>query len=80
MGYGPLVTNEQLMAVMFGKTVVLAGWAAFQEAREANLHKRAWAALVERFQHEWDRRRAEQPLALADLRSERLGNGGPVEQ
>ena len=50
--------------VIFWKAVILTGWAAFQEAREARLHDRAWQALVARFQREWDHRRAKQPLQL----------------
>lgn len=65
--------------VIFWKAVVLSGWAAFQEAREARLHDRVWQALVARFQHEWDRRRAKQPLALTDLRAERLKGFGPLD-
>lgn len=58
--------------VMFWKAVILTGWATFQEVRERNAHKRAWDSLVLRFQHEWNRRRAKQPLALVDRSSERL--------
>ena len=65
--------------VIFWKAVVLTGWSAFQEAREARLHDRAWQALVARFQHEWDRRRAKQPLALTDRRAERLKGFGPLD-
>lgn len=54
--------------VMFWKALILSGWAAFQEARERG----KFNALVIRFQHEWDRRRAKQPLALVDRSSERL--------
>ena len=46
--------------IMFWKAVVLSCWASFQEARE----KRKFSGLLVRFQHEWDRRRAKQPLAL----------------
>ena len=60
--------------VIFWKCVVLTGWSAFQEAREAELHKAAWARLIELFNREWNRRRAEQPLQLT---YRPLGLGGP---
>ena len=55
--------------VIFWKTLVLATWAAFKEAKERGEFER----LLVRFQREWDRRRAQQPLALTDQRPDRLG-------
>ena len=68
--------------IVFWKAFVLTGWTAFQEAREAELDKRAWRALVARFKREWDRRRAEQPLQLTyrPLGSGATESAGTIEQ
>lgn len=55
--------------IIFWKCLVLAAWESFHEARKAKLHEAAWKALVARFNYEWSRRRAQQPLLLADLRA-----------
>lgn len=78
--YRARVTNEQLGVVMFGKAFVLACWAGYKEAREAKLFERAWAELLLRFQQEWDKRRAKQPLLLTYRVSDGSGGSGTVEQ
>lgn len=59
---------SHLAQVMFLKSFILAAWAGFKEAREAGV----WRDLLTRFQSEWDRRRAEQPLMLTDERPQRF--------
>lgn len=65
--------------VMFFKSLILAFWIAFKEAREAGHIDRAWQSLVARFKREWDRRRAEQPLMLTDQRTDLAKGLGSVE-
>lgn len=74
--------------VMFFKSVILAAWAVYAEDRKKRKRKdfvdRRWkerqeAALLARFQAEWDRRRAKQPLALTDRRSDLASGGGAAE-
>lgn len=65
--------------VMFFKSLILAFWIAFKEAREAGHIDRAWQSLVARFKREWNRRRAKQPLMLTDQRSEVSHGAGPLE-
>ena len=68
--------------IIFCKSVVLTGWATFQEARKERWDKMAWDALVVRFQAEWDRRRAEQPLQLTHrpLRLDPLDGTGTLKE
>lgn len=58
-----------LAQVVFLKSLMLAAWISFKEAREAGLIDRAWQSLLLRFKQEWDRRRAKQPLMLTDQRT-----------
>lgn len=55
---------SHLAQVMFYKSLILAAWVGYKEAREAGAFKR----LLIRFQSEWDKRRAKQPLMLTDQR------------
>lgn len=71
---------QHLAYVMFFKALVLSFWVAFQEARQRGAIDRAWADLVARFNREWDRRRAKQPLVLTDQRSEVAKGLGALEQ
>ena len=75
--YRPRVTH--LAQIIFVKSLILAFIAAYQEARDDGLIERWRKDLLRRFQHEWDRRRAEQPLALTDQRTSSLGSVGTVE-
>ena len=59
-----------LAQVMFLKAVILSFWVAFKEAREAGAIDRAWQSLLARFNSEWNRRRAKQPLMLTDQRTD----------
>jgi hypothetical protein len=68
-----------LAQVMFVKAVILSFWVAYKEAREAGMIDRAWQSLVARFQSEWDRRRAQQPLVLTDQRTDLAKGIRPVE-
>lgn len=68
-----------LAQVVFLKSLILAAWISFKEAREAGLIDRAWQSLLLRFKQEWDRRRAKQPLMLTDQRAERGSGSGSVE-
>lgn len=50
---------QHLAEVMFWKAVIVTAWATYAETRPDR-------ALLLRFQQEWERRRAKQPLALPD--------------
>lgn len=65
--------------LMFWKALVLSLWGAVEIAWETFQKRKADKALVGRFQQEWDRRRAKQPLALADLRTDHLEAVRPAE-
>lgn len=67
------MTNGDLAIVMFGKAVILTAWQAYKDARESGLIDLKWQRLVLRFQHEWNHRRAKQPLRLTDQRPGRPG-------
>jgi hypothetical protein len=55
--------------IMFWKSVVLALWACGEGYFESRRARSDWDKLLARFKHEWDRRCAEKPLLLPDLRS-----------
>lgn len=71
---------EHLALVMFLKALVLSFWVTVKEAREAGIIDRAWQELLLKFQREWDRRRAEQPLVLTDQRAKKLSGLGSAKQ
>ena len=59
--------------IMFWKALILALIGSFQEHREKKKQaKKESDELLARFNEEWDRRSAEQPLLLTDRRSETL--------
>lgn len=66
---------SHLAQIVFLKSLILAAWAGFQEARE----KKVFSRLLRRFQQEWDRRRAKQPLLLTHEPASISDNIRPVE-
>lgn len=66
--------------VMFWKAVVLTAWATYQEIRDERRRKGVDPILVAIFNHEWQRRRAKQPLALTDRTAEPLHDVRAVEE
>ncbi len=58
--------------IMFWKALILSLWAAYKEHREKKKAREVDPALVARFNEEWSRRSAKQPLLLTDKRTEVL--------
>lgn len=66
--------------IMFWKAVVLSAWATYQEIRDERRRKGVDPILIAIFNHEWQRRRAKQPLALTDRTTSSLENVGTLEE
>lgn len=67
-----MLTYMSIGWIMFWKAFILALWAAFKEHREKKKAEAVDVELLARFNDEWNRRSAKQPLMLTDRRTDVL--------